>query len=487
MLRKPIYAAVLATILMLGACKKSIDIQPEYQLDGSKPLSSITEAENAVTGMYASLRNADLYGGSGGNQSFTTTPDIMSDDLIETFESLGNNRRFSEWTYSSDNGSIYSTWVAAYQTIARANLILRDIDKFTGTNPTAVNRIKAQALALRAHMHFELFRYFAPTFTRNSDSLGIPYVKTFDVKAKPSRNSIKQCYDNILADLSQAVTLLANIDKPINSSSSRAYIDIAAVYGMQARVNLYAGQWADAISASTNAINLKPLAASSATFQPIWWDESIEEVLWAIQFDSYAEGDCYGNVYFGTNNRSIYRPSNDLVALYNQVTDMRYDAYITSIGSGPTYSGPSRLIVAKHWGKGSATDGVVNWKAYRTGEMYLIRAEANFKAGNQATALTDLNTLRSRRIVSFSSGTETGNALFTAIQTERRKELAFEAHRFFDLKRWGKLAIARTSCGTAGNSPSNICSLPSTSRAWAWPLPFNEIITNAGIVQNPGY
>jgi hypothetical protein len=487
MLRKPIYAAVLATVLMLGACKKSIDIQPEYQLDGSKPLSSITEAENAVTGMYASLRSADLYGGSGGNQSFTSTPDIMSDDLIETFESLGNNRRFSEWTYSSDNASIYSTWVAAYQVIARSNLILRDIDKFSGTNLTAVNRIKGQALALRAQVHFELFRYFAPTFTRNSDSLGIPYVKTFDVKAKPVRNTIKECYDNILADLSQAVTLLGNIDKPINSSSSRAYIDIAAVYGMQARVNLYASQWADAITASTNAINIKPLAASITSFQSIWLDESIDEVLWTVQFDSYAEGDCYGNVYFGTNNRCIYRPSNDLIALYNQTTDMRYDAYITFVGSGPNYAGPSRPIVAKHWGKGAATDGVVNWKAYRTGEMYLIRAEANYRAGNPTASLNDLNALRSKRIAGFVNGNESGTALFTAIQTERRKELAFEAHRFFDLKRWGKVAISRTSCGTAGNSPSNICSLPSSSRAWAWPMPFTEILTNAGIVQNPGY
>lgn len=487
MLRKPIYTAALAAVLMLGACKKSIDIQPEYQLDGSKPLSTITEAETAITGMYASLRSANLYGGSGGNQSFTSTPDMMSDDLIETFESLGNKRKFSEWTYASDNASIYATWVAAYQSIARANLILRDIDKFTGTNPKAVNRIKGQALALRAHMHFELLRYFAPTFSRSTDSLGIPYVKNFDVTAKPVRNSIKVCYDNILADLGQSVSLLGNIDKAINSSSSRAYIDIAAVYGMQARVNLYASQWADAIVAATNAINLKALAANAGTFQPIWWDESIDEVLWAIQFDSYAEGDCYANAYFAINNKSTYRPSNDLVALYNPSTDIRFDAYITSIGSGPTYAGPSRLIVAKHWGKGTATDGVVNWKAYRTGEMYLIRAEANYRAGNQTAALADLNGLRSKRILGFVNGSETGTTLFTAIQTERRKELAFEAHRFFDLKRWGKVAIARSSCGTSGNSPSNICSLASSSRSWTWPMPFNEIITNTGIVQNPGY
>lgn len=467
----------LLALVVGSGCKKLINPTPEYQIDASRPLENIDQAEFAATGMYAALRSVQLYSSNNDALSaYAALPDIMSDNLVETFESLGNQRTFSEWTYSSDDGNIDAMWTASYQVIARTNLILRDIDKFSGTNPLAVNRIKGQALALRAHMHFSLLRYFSPSYRRNSDSLAVPYVKVYDIKFKPARNTVKECYDNILADLNQAKVLLANIDHPVNSNGDRGLLDVTGVNGLLARVNFFAGQWNDAITAANAAIAAKPLAAPG-DFLNIWTDQSTSEVLWSVNFTSATEGTPYGGVFFTPRSTNIYRPSNDLLALYNKATDIRYTAYFATIGS--------KTIVAKHLGAND--DGAVNWKVLRTGEMYLIRAEAYYMLNNEALALQNLNALRAARVTGIAPGTETGITLFNALQTERRKELAFEADRFFTLKRLGKLPIVRTSCGASGNSPSSVCTLPTASRAWTFPIPANDIIINSNLVQNLGY
>jgi starch-binding outer membrane protein, SusD/RagB family len=476
MKQKIFYILPLVAMVFICGCKKIINPKPEFQIDASQPLETIQQAEFVATGMYAALRSVQLYSSNNDALSaYAALPDIMSDNLVETFESLGNQRTFSEWTYSSDDGNIYAMWIASYQVIARTNLILRDIDKFSGSSPLAVNRIKGQALALRAHMHFSLLRYFAPSYRRNSDSLGIPYVKLYDVKYKPARGTIKENYDNILADLNQAKVLLGNIDRPINDAD-RGLIDIHAVNGLLARVNFFAGEWNDAINAANAAIAAKPLASPSEFFR-IWTDESTEEVLWSVNFTSATEGTPYGGVYFTPRGTNIYRPAPELLSMYNSSTDVRYSAYFKTTGG--------RTIVSKH--NGASGNGVVNWKVLRTGEMYLIRAEAYYMLGNQTAALQNLDALRAARIGGFVTGGETGTALFNAIQTERRKELAFESDRFFNLKRLGRLPITRSACGTAGNSPSTICSLASASRAWTFPIPANDIIVNPSLVQNPGY
>ena len=95
-----------------------------------------------------------------------------------------------------------------------------------------------------------------------------------------------------------------------------------------------------------------------------------------------------------------------------------------------------------------------------------------------ATALNDLNALRSARGAAI--GSESGTALLNAIQTERRKELFIEGHRFFDLKRTTRTVNRTQGC-------SSYCSLAADNRAWALPIPQTEIIANPNMQQNPGY
>jgi starch-binding outer membrane protein, SusD/RagB family len=479
---------IIAAGCLATACTKKIDLKPDFQLDGSKPLASLEEAENVLTGAYNGFLSDGYYDANGAVSGgpYSLFPDIMSDDLIETNESLGNYRSVAEWSYVPNDPYINNTWLSTYSVVSSVNIILRDIDALSSENAGAANRIKAQALAIRAHVHFDLLRYFAPSFDRNAADLGVAYVKEYDPTARPARNTVKECYDNILVDLSAAEAAFANIDKAVNSVSSRSRIDLTAVKAMQARVNLYAGQWQDAANAAGAAISSRSLAAIN-TFPAIWEDESVAEVIWSAAFETLTDGAPYDNVYFVRGNRSTYKPASALVSLYNQANDVRYSTYFATVGDLNGVPKAPRLVVAKHIGRpgSSNLNGVVNWKVFRTSEMYLIRAEANYRLNKENEARNDLNALRTVRISGFTPGAESGTALLNAILLERRKELFAEGHRFFDLKRLNKTAINR--CASNGGSPSTICSLTTNNRAWAWPIPFNEIIANSNMTQNAGY
>lgn len=475
------YLTILsAGMILIASCAKKIDIEPEFVLDGSTPLATLEEAENALTGTYSGFIRAGYYDGGESNLAggaFSEYADLMSDNLIESRESLGNFRGVAEWTYVSNTDDMTFAWQAAYRIISGANIILRDIDNLASENQRVANRIKGQALAIRAYVHFDLMRYFATTFERSSGDLAVPYLKTFDVNAKPARNTVKEVYDNIFADLTAAVAALSDIDQPINTSA-RSKIDLLTVRAMQAKVNFYAAQWQDAINAASIVIAAKPLAARDE-FPLIWTDESNAEVLWAASFETPADGAPYQNVFAVATGRAEFKPAAQFVALFDQANDIRYSSYFMNLGG--------RLVVSKHIGRDLSTNlnGVVNWKVFRVAEMYLIRAEANYRLNKEGDALADLNAIREARIEGFTPGTESGAALLSAIQLERRKELAYEGDRFFELKRLNKTPINR--CASSIDTPSTICSLSSTSRAWTWPIPFDEINVNPNVVQNPGY
>jgi hypothetical protein len=474
MLVKKIFIAILI-VASVSSCNKVLDVNPEYNVDGNDAFKTIEDCDFALVGAYRLFQSTSYYGSTdGASNAFAVLPDILTDNLRETSESLGNERVFSRWVYAADETQIEGTWLAAYRIISQANLVLGHVDKFAATSQGAVNRIKGQALVIRALVHFDLLRYFANDYARNSNSPGVPYVKEFNYEAKPTRGTVQQTWDAIEADLNAAKTLLQSPDHAINGNSgnTRAYLDQAAVDAILARMYLYSGQYTNAIQRATTVINAFPLAPASE-FGDIWTDASNKEVIWSLTFNAGEGGPGYA-AYFPQPNASQYAPDNDLLNLYD-VDDVRADAYFQVISG--------RVVLSKYLAKAAAQtkpDGITNFKAIRTGEMYLIRAEAYARSGNDAAGNGDLNTLRAARIPSYTPEVLTGAALLNAIATERRKELIGEGHRFFDLKRTTR-TVSRTNC-------SSFCTLNSTNRAWTWPIPQPEIDANPAISpQNPGY
>ena len=493
---------VFAAAATLQACSKKeiIELTPDFSLDALSNPSSMKQVEEVLAGAYSRFRNDNYYGsGSGTGSGWALMPDVMSDNLFEFApETLANSRAMADFIFDASTGQTLSLYSAPYNVIAAANIVLRDVDKFTTPqNQLLANRLKGQAYAIRALAHFDLFRFFAPKFDRNSTTdLALGYATEFTVSSelKPARLSNKDYYDRMFADINQAITLLGNVDQPVNPASglTRPYIDRNAAYAVLARINLYAGNWADAATAATNALSGRPLATTQAAFSGMYNQTNRGEIIWNVQFEAGQFGPSY-LAFFVTSTRSYFRPSYDIaVAAGNsgliQSNDIRYNAFF-SIVSAAGFGSGSQLGITKYKGKGTANDGNANFPAIRSGEMYLIRAEANARLGgaNEAAALADLNTLCAARISGYVPEVLTGAALINAIADERRRELVGEGHRFFDLKRTTRTISRGAPCGNPAISASGTCTLSSTAREWA--LPIHEQIRNANpnLAQNPGY
>ena len=475
----------LLAILFTGifsACEKALDLKPTHTIDGDQSFTKIEDYESALIGAYSRLLSIDYYGSGLGSNAFVTLSDMMTDNLFESGESLGNFQNFSRWTYTADDPNIDATWLAAYRVIQQCNLTLRNIDKLYAENPGAVNRIKAQALALRAHVHLDVLRYWGEDNGRNSNLKGIPYVDTFDIEKKPARISVAQTYDAMVKDLMNAKVLMQDLDKPIQSvtstaSTARGYIDELGVNAILARLYHYAEVSDSAIKYAGLVIDQRPLANRTA-FPLIWQDASTAEVIWSVKFTPLNSG-IGDNVYYPIGNRASYRPTTDLVSLYDQANDIRFSSYFQVRPRGSA----TRLVLSKYIAKQSQLarpDGITDFKVYRTAEMYLIRAAAYANLGMETEALDDLNTLRAARISNFIPGNETGTALIAAIDNERRKELVCEGHRWFDLKQSSRLVDRISNCTV-------FCTLDQMAREWVWPIPQTEILANSNMQQTSGY
>jgi len=490
----------LSFALVLSSCEKVIDVEPEFAIEGSQLFKSLDEYQYALTGAYALFRQTGYYGSGGQTTgSWSTLPDMMSDNLVRTGEDLANWIAQTNFVYAADESDIEIAWQSAYYVINQANLVLNNIDQFAETDANRVNEIKGQALAIRGMAHFDVLRYWGENFDRNSSNLGIPYKTTANSEEMPSRLTVKETYDNIFKDLQEAESLLDGIS--LNSANNRAYIDQLAVQALLARVSLYAKDYAAAESYATMVIEARPLASITA-FPGIWTDATATEVIWAVSF-SAGEGTPSGGVHVASSNRNRFRPSGPLVATYDQANDIRFPAYIglrqsgnvspprtiysgTPVVAGTNGAAITRTIVNKFIGRNGALDNVVNWKVLRTGEMYLIRAEARaMQAGKEAMGLADLNALRAARINNYTNVTLTGQSLLDAIALERRKELLGEGHRWFDLKRTTR-TITRIDFDP---NISNALTLDPTAREWVWPIPQVEIDANASMAaqQTTGY
>jgi hypothetical protein len=286
--------------------------------------------------------------------------------------------------------------------------------------------------------------------------------------ARPARNTQGEVMTQIEQDLADAKNLVVAATPANFSDTLLNKVNVAA---FQARVALYKGDWNAAVTYSTEVIAsaVKPLVTGAA-FSGIWTDANTNEVLLRIR---YLNSTAIGAMF--TSGANIYvAPSDKLVASFIPA-DIRLAAFI-----GTT---PSNYINKFYASARGAR--VVDMKAIRTAEMYLIRAEANAKKATPdlAAAAADINFLRAQRITGYVDVTfATAAIAVTEVLNERFKELCFEGHRFWDLKRNG-LPVQRN----ASDASPDWQTLAADSYRFVYPIPQSETNSNPNMKQNPGY
>jgi starch-binding outer membrane protein, SusD/RagB family len=297
-------------------------------------------------------------------------------------------------------------------------------------------------------------------------------------------------FQKLNADLVAAKALLPN------NFTDLFRVNVATVSGMQARVALYMRDWANAETFATEYINAVPLA-TIAQFPGIWTDANGAEQAWRLG-KSAAQGGRIGSLFRGTSTNPptglvigtvTWKPSEELWSSYG-AGDVRFASYLKDepLLSGAVPTRPSRII-QKYAGTGYATpnENINHGKPFRTAEMYLIRAEARaelnrFTGANSAES--DINTLRTNRITGYANVTfASKQEAIDAMMLERFKELAYEGHRFFDLRRRG-LPVTRIPA----DAPSAVgTTLAAGNFRFVLPIPLPEITTNPLMQQNAGY
>ena len=296
------------------------------------------------------------------------------------------------------------------------------------------------------------------------------------------RITVAPYFVRLKADLAEAKNLLPTTNTDIYRASR------FAATGLQARIALYLKEWADARTFTTEYITALPLATPSQ-FAQIWTDASSAEVAFKLSRTS-SIGTRIGSLWRGTSASSAnigtvtWRPSDKLWNTYDQTNDIRFAAYFRN----ELLLAPARgtRLIGKYAGGpyGTPTENVADAKVYRTGEMYLISAEAKAETGDLAGAALDLNTLRGARISGYvTESFSSKDALITAIYLERFKELPYEGHRFWDLKR-RNLPVERIA---ADAPPGGPVTLSGGNFRFLLPIPNSEIQANPKMVQNPGY
>jgi hypothetical protein len=493
-------ALLILAAFTLQSCQDTfVNLAPEFTLDAVNNPTNMGQLEQVLDGAYANFRAADYYGSASGTGSGAAImPDVMSDNLYETIQTLANSRDMSNFQFQQNTAQITNIYNAMYKVISVANIVLRDVDKFTTpANKKTANRIKGQAHAIRALAHFDLFKYFAENYDRNSTTtLALNYSKTFEIssEAKPTRLTNKVYYDELFADINAAQSLLADVDKNVNQgfAAIRPKMGLAAAHLLKARVSLYAGLFADAIAAANAGIAIAPaLVSNQTTFNGMYSEAAAGEIIWNVQFDAGQSGPTFV-AFFATNNRSYFRPALEIATISGtsgliRSNDIRYGAYFANVNR--TTEVPQALALTKYRGKGGVSNGNANFVAMKTAELYLIRSEAYARSSTpqDAMAMKDLNTVRTARISGYVNEDLSGTTLVNAIADERRREFVGEGHRFFDLKRTTRTLRRGSTCGIPSQSPIDKCSLTPTSREWTFPM--TETLTNANpnLVQNPSW
>lgn len=468
-----IFFTIIGSLLMT-ACEDIIDKEPLSSVSEELAFQTIEDFDAAVVGVY------DIIGkGFSGYARFTNLelPSALSDNLEITSagRSSFSTTNIYDLAYTPIESVFQSglVWADIYTGIARANLVLRNIEGFTGGTEAQRNNAKGEALALRGMLHFDLIRVFSKDITANPDALGVPYM-TRITQDKVSRDELSKVYELAIKDLEEGAKL-------IDDSHNSFRLSKTGVQAILSRLYLFKSDYANCIAAAKKAISYgKNSVASIDDYAKIWTDEDAEMNGEVVLRMRYVKGDkkdpANGTVFYAPFMGYIFNATDELINLYDQENDIRFATTLKADDANPGKFGiekfPGRNELIKYPSYPMRANDA---KIIRMSEVYLNLAEAILKSadGVESEALAALNEVRSNRIKDFVSPNESGEALKTAVANERRKELAFEGIRFYDIKRQG-IPLTR----------NGVEILPANDPKFALPLPYEETQKNENLEQN---
>lgn len=485
-------AILIAVGLLTTSCKDEyLETIPTGSVDAAAAYATTKNASAAINGIYRAmvLRYLDSQGHFG-YPAMMIIMDVMGEDLV--FSNASNNWHFPEqqWiSHRSDVGTMSEfPYRLYYRLIGNANIGIANIDNATGPQADR-DRVKGEALALRAFSYFNLVQLYGKRYNASAkpnSQLGVTLVLTPTTEGLP-RATVEDIYTQINKDLADAAKLLTT------ARTYKSHININVVNGLQARVALVQQNWADAARFAAEARKGYTLM-SETQYLDGFSDIGNPEWIWGFdhledQSEFFGAYHSYISCNFNsTNVRATPKLIN--TTTYNQIstTDVRSRVWVrtptTANSIVPTGGIRAPLMNQKFRLPGTPSTSTMGDIPYmRASEMYLIEAEAQARLGKDGDAAKLLFDLTTRRDAAYKLSTSTGTKLLDEILFSRRIELWGEGHRFTDLKRMN-LPLNRNG---ANHNPAVavLFDVPAGDNRWEFLIPRREMNSNKTSVQNP--
>jgi starch-binding outer membrane protein, SusD/RagB family len=540
-----------ACVLLSAACNDGIlDLTPTDQYSDADVWQDLALVQQYVDQTYGHVNN----GHSGIYAGFDFVNCVgLSDEAFNTHDYCAASR--VNLGTLSPNLAAWNPWNANYRTIRRTNIFMDRIEGVPG-DATAKSRLTGEMKFLRANKYVELAKAYGavPLITH-------PFELDDDFQIE--RTPFAEVVEFIVKELDEAATMLP----AASSGSTLGRADRRAALALKADILLYAAsplhnttndraKWQAAADAAKAVIDLPGHSLWTGNYKDLFLTSWKPEFIWGrVYHKEYEDHNNFErnvapNGYGGWSAHTPIQSHVDAYEMANgkPITDPTsgYDPNSPYAGRDPRFYANIVYDSAMFWGRrtefwdggrdsnkgiqpwnasltgyvyrkwfdetrvlGSArtSAGTPNrvWPIYRLAEFYLNYAEAQYQLGDQTLAREYVNRVRTRPGVAMPAITASGAALLTAIEHERRIELAFEFKRYWDLLRWKQadqvlsqpatgVYITRNADGSKNydyNCAATTKCLNQVRRflphMYFFPIPNAEILRSSALTQNPGY
>lgn len=509
-MRKYLFIAAVLLIFGQSCSSEFLELTPESSVTTGNFYQTQNHFEQALTGVYSSLRSAK------GSVASWVMGEMRSDN---TFYEYNNQNRGTGLLEREDTDGFLDNYTSTYISdkynscyigIARANQILASIENIDLSEDFKASTI-AQAKFIRALLYFDLVRYFG----------GVPlhlHAVSGAEEAYLARSSVQEVYQAIEADLQDAIRQL-----PVVSFPQSGRVTKGAAQTLLGDVYITQGKFAQAepVLKEVTQMDYGLMADYADAFDIN--SKNSKESIFEIQYQEGNQGQQSDFLYpflplssdvslitgITSQNRNAGGwnvPTEDLLSAY-EPNDQRLEASVAiAEGTGPVgamvieevkgprgYSTPSGkrsyAFIKKYLHPHSIQNNTDNnFPVYRYSDVLLLLAESLNEQGKSNEALEYLNPVRERAGLHPVELVDQ-NQLREIILHERRIEFAFENKRWLDLVRTGKAVEVMSKHGEelkAEFQHLNTLSYRVTPEKLIYPIPQREILIG-NLTQNPGY
>ena len=457
---------LLAALVITVSCNKELDkIKPQQSIDSDIALQTSSGVINTLLGAYSTIAYGvaatagtlgTLYGTNYNviGELFVNTGDLAWSGSFTSYRDINNKNA------TATNANAATDWTAAYNAINICNNVEASIDV---VDPAVKDQILGEARFIRGITYFELIRFYAQPWTGGptgaNTQLGVPLVITptssVGENLNVSRNTVAEVYAQIIADLTSAESLL-------NETMPDGRATTYAASAFLSRIYLAQSDWQKAAEAANRVITSGNYSLVPNITQAFNNTANTPEDIFAIQQNAQSNAGTSnaGLTTFYASLPGVGRGdidiSNNHLLIY-EADDDRRDLFYEGTGDKPGALRSSKWV-----------ERFANIPIIRLSEMFLTRAEANFRGGQSlgASPSADISTVRVRAGLQPLKVSSVEQILL-----ERRRELAFEGDRYNVIKR----------------TQQNVGARPFNDPKLIYPIPQFELDANPNLVQNPGY